>query len=119
MATVVPVTFRFPARLAPAARSVSVVGSFNGWNPTVHRMRRATDAQWAITVYLPPSRAVYLFCVDGAMWLDPEDEGRLPNGWGSDYSVRHIVAGEALRDQHAPPPRRFSEHAVAVLRRTG
>jgi hypothetical protein len=26
------------------------------------------------------------------MWLDPEDEARLPNGWGSEYSVRHIVA---------------------------
>jgi hypothetical protein len=46
--------------------------------------------------------------VDGAMWLDPEDEGRLPNGWGSEYSLRHIT-----------PPRRFSEHAVAVLSRTG
>jgi AMP-activated protein kinase-like protein len=119
MATVVPVTFCFPVRLAPAARNVSVVGSFNGWNPTAHRMRRATDAEWVITVYLPPSRAVYLFCVDDAMWLDPEDEGRLPNGWGSEYSVRHVVAGAALPDRHRTPPRRFSEQAVAVVGRAG
>jgi len=116
--TIVPVTFRFPVHLAPAARNVSVIGSFNGWNPDAHRMRRATDEEWAISVYLPPGRAVYLFCVDGAMCLDPEDEGRLPNGWGSEYSVRHVVAGEALRDQHRTPLRRFSEQAVAMVGRT-
>ena len=95
MTTVVPVTFCFPARLAPAARNVSVVGSFNGWNPAAHRLRRAADDVWTITVYLAPGRAVYLFSVDGVIWLDPEDEGRLPNGWGSEYSVRHVVAEPA------------------------
>jgi len=92
---IVPVIFRFPVHLAPAAHYVSVVGSFNAWNPDAHRMRRATDDEWTISVYLPPGRAVYLFCVDGAMWLDPEDEGRLPNGWGSEYSVRRIGADPA------------------------
>jgi 1,4-alpha-glucan branching enzyme len=94
MATLVPVTFRFPAGLAPTARTVSVIGSFNGWNPAVHKLRRAEDA-WALTVYLTPGRAVYCFSVDGTMWLDPSDEGRVPNGWGSEYSVRH-VASEAM-----------------------
>jgi 1,4-alpha-glucan branching enzyme len=95
MTTVVPVTFGFPAHLASAARSVSVVGSFNGWNPAAHRMRRTKDDLWVITVYLPPGRAVYLFAVDGVMWLDPEDDERLPNGWGSEYSVRHVAAETA------------------------
>jgi hypothetical protein len=35
------------------------------------------------------------------MWLDPEDEGRLPNGWGSEYSVRHIVAEPAPMEMAA------------------
>lgn len=97
MTTVVPVTFRFPMRLAPAAGHVSLVGSFNGWDSASHSMRqRAANAEWTITVYLPPGRVVYLFSVDGAMWLDPEDDGRLPNGWGSEYSVRHVSA--------EPPP---------------
>jgi 1,4-alpha-glucan branching enzyme len=90
MATVVPVTFRFPARLARTARIVSVVGSFNGWNPAVHPMRRAEDDDWMITVYLSPGRTVYLFSVDGEMWVDPEDDGRISNGWGSEYSVRQV-----------------------------
>lgn len=90
MATLVPVTFRFPGRLMPTARTVSVIGSFNGWNPAVHRLRRSND-EWTVTVYLAPGRAVYCFSVDGVMWLDPADEGRVPNGWGSEYSVRHIA----------------------------
>ncbi|MHB8731190.1 MAG: isoamylase early set domain-containing protein [bacterium] len=93
MATLIPVTFRFPARLMPTARSVSVIGSFNGWNPQVHRLRRTPENEWAVTVYLTPGRAVYCFSVDGVMWLDPADEGRVPNGWGSEYSVRHVASG--------------------------
>jgi hypothetical protein len=50
------------------------------------------DGDWAITVYLAPGRIVYLFSVDRVMWLDPQDNERLANGWGSEYSVRHIVA---------------------------
>jgi len=92
LATLVPVTFRFPGRLVPMARGASVIGSFNGWNPSVHRMRRTVEGDWTLTVYLTPGRAVYCFSVDGVMWLDPTDEGRVPNGWGSEYSVRHVAA---------------------------
>jgi 1,4-alpha-glucan branching enzyme len=67
MVTVVPVTFRFPTRLAPTARMLSLVGSFNGWNPTVHPMRRTDNDAWTITVNLSPGRAVHLFSVDGVI----------------------------------------------------
>jgi 1,4-alpha-glucan branching enzyme len=103
MATLIPVTFRFPARLMPTARTVSVIGSFNGWNPAVHRLRRAADNEWAVTVYLTPGRAVYCFSVDGVMWLDPADEGRVPNGWGSEYSVRHVASGAEAAFAAAQP----------------
>jgi len=89
---VVPVTFCFPEDLAPDARTVTVVGSFNGWSPTAHRLQRSPYHDWATTVYLPPGRIVYLFSVDGALWLDPADDGRIPNGWGSEYSTRHVPA---------------------------
>lgn len=93
MSTVFPVTFHFASHLVPTARAVSVVGSFNGWNPATHPMRLAEDAKWTITVYLSPGRAVYQFAVDGVMWLDPADDGRIPNGWGSEYSVRRVALG--------------------------
>jgi 1,4-alpha-glucan branching enzyme len=94
MTAVVPVTFRFPAGLARAARTVSLVGSFNGWDPAVHPMWRSGDDDWTITVYLCPGRSVYLFSVDGVGWLDPADDGRIPNGWGSEYSVRQVMDAE-------------------------
>jgi 1,4-alpha-glucan branching enzyme len=96
MSTIFPVTFRFAAHLVPTARTVSVVGSFNAWNPATHPMRRAEDDEWTTTVYLSPGRAVYQFAVDGVMWLDPADDGRIPNGWGSEYSVRHVALGTAM-----------------------
>jgi 1,4-alpha-glucan branching enzyme len=91
MNAIVPVTFRFPARHTPAAQTVSVVGSFNNWDPAAHPLHRTADGDWTVTVYLSPCRVVYLFFVDGVTWLDPADDNRIANGWGSEYSVRQIV----------------------------
>lgn len=98
---IVPVAFRLPTGLVPNARRVAVCGSFNGWSADAHRLRKNVDGEWKITVYLCPSRIVYYFDVDGVPWLDPDDDGRVPNGWGSEYSVRRV--GEA--SEAAPPAR--------------
>jgi len=91
MATmIIPATFRFPGALAPKATRVAILGPFNGWDPTAHLLTKPTEGYWTITLYLPPGRTVYCFEVDGAYWLDPNDEGRIPNGWGSEYSVRFV-----------------------------
>ncbi|GEM_PF-2777632 len=90
MSGLVPVTFRFPSRLVPAAQCVAITGTFNGWDPGTHRLRRDLHGDWTITVYLPPGRIVYCYSVDGTPWLDPADQGRIPNGWGSEYSVRYV-----------------------------
>ena len=116
MNTLVPVIFRFPGRLARRAGQVAVVGSFNGWDPTAHLLTKISDGDWAVTLYLPPGRAVYGFSVDGTLWLDPRDEGRIANGWGSEYSIRYIrqditpnrprsaldFAAEAIREELRP-----------------
>jgi hypothetical protein len=91
----VPVTFRFPNALAPAATRISILGPFNGWNAGVHAMQKTQGNCWAVTLYLPPGRAVYCFEVDGARRLDPLDDARIANSRGSGYSVRFIGAGEA------------------------
>ena len=88
---IVSVTFRFPCSLAPRANHIAVLGPFNGWNPKIHVMTKTSEGSWVIKLYLPPGRAVYCFDVDGASWLDPNDEGRIPNGWGSEYSVRYVA----------------------------
>ena len=90
-----PVAFRFPAWLVPGARRVAVVGPFNGWTHGVHPMSRQTGGAWTVTIYLPPGRVLYLFDVDGELWLDPYDEERIPNSWGSQYSIKHVVSTSA------------------------
>jgi len=88
--SLVPVTFQFPLTLAPEANRVAIRGPFNGWNPNTHLLSKAREDCWTITLYLPPGRVIYCFDVDGAAWLDPNDEGRVPNCWGSEYSVRVV-----------------------------
>lgn len=89
-AKLVPVLFRFPGMLAPLANEVTLLGPFNGWDPRTHILAKDPQGSWSITLYLPPGRTIYCFSVDGAYWLDPGDEGRVPNGWGSEYSVRYV-----------------------------
>lgn len=83
------VVFRFSRARIPRARSVAVVGSFNEWDPSAHRLRRESD-EWTIAVSLPPGRYAYLFLVDGVAWNDPDDDGRVPCEWGGAYSVRAV-----------------------------
>lgn len=40
---------------------------------------------------------VYHFDVDGAFWLDPHDEARIPNAWGSEFSVRQVIGPRRCR----------------------
>jgi Glycogen recognition site of AMP-activated protein kinase len=120
MNVLVPVTFRFPAHLALKAQAVSVVGSFNGWNSTAHPLRRAGNGDWMITIYLSPGRVVYMFWADGVMWLDPDDEGRIPNTWGSEYSLRQVTSvisdgdGDASRLTVQRSPARQGERVSAA-----
>jgi hypothetical protein len=114
--TLVPAVFRFPGTLAPGARHIAVVGSFNAWNPMVHPLVRTADGNWTITIYLPPGRTVYHFSVDGALWLDPRDEARIPNGCGSEYSVRYIRRRTRGRRAHLPEaePERCAREPPAI-----
>jgi 1,4-alpha-glucan branching enzyme len=60
---------------APSARSVCLVGDFNGWNPAAHPMQRQVDGAWFIEVPLTHGHHQYLFIVDGKPELDPKASG--------------------------------------------
>src|SRR5213082_2582647 len=62
--TVVPIVFRFPGALAPAANHVAILGPWNGWNPRAHVLTKDPQGFWTITLYLPPGRTIYCFNVD-------------------------------------------------------
>ena len=93
MDAVVPVSFIFPGVLAPRARRVAVVSSFNSWDGKAHPLTKTSDGDWSITVFLAPGRVVYRFCVDGIPWLDPGAEGRVVNASGWECSVRYVRYG--------------------------
>ena len=93
MDAVVPVNFFFPGMLAPLARRVAVVSSFNSWDGKAHPLTKTSNGDWSITVFLAPGRVVYRFCVDGIPWLDPGEEGRVGNASGWECSVRYVRHG--------------------------
>ena len=64
---------------APQAKSVSLIGDFNEWQPTAHPMTRMPDGGWVIRMELPHGHHQYLFLVDGVPTLDPNAMGKVHN----------------------------------------
>lgn len=56
---------------APNAREITLVGSFNDWDPGALRMTKSADGQWSADLQLPPGRYEYKFVVDGIACSDP------------------------------------------------
>jgi hypothetical protein len=56
----------------PSARSVSIVGDFNDWDPAMTPMARGRDGEWKADLELAPGRYRYSYLVDGSTWVaDP------------------------------------------------
>ena len=81
--------------VAPDARTVSVVGDFNDWDPSATPLREAADAGvWTITVPLAAGRHQYVFMVDGNRWTpDPAAPTAVEDDFGMPNSV--ITVGES------------------------
>jgi 1,4-alpha-glucan branching enzyme len=74
--------------VAPTASTVSIVGDFNGWNPTSLPLRRSADGRtWEVEVPLAPGRYAYSFVVDGALARDPAAPQALDGDLGTTNSV--------------------------------
>jgi hypothetical protein len=57
---------------APSASSISVVGDFNDWNPSITPLERSRDGRWTVRLKLRPGRYRYSYLVDGTRWVaDP------------------------------------------------
>lgn len=72
---------------APQAQSVELVGDFNNWDPTVHKMQKRPDGAWFITVELKHGHHRYAFRVDGKLQLDPKAQGIARNDQGERVSL--------------------------------
>ena len=67
---------------ATKAKTVTLVGDFNQWNPAAHPMKRMPDRSWLLTVELKHGHHRYAFLVDGVLTLDPHAQGITRNDKG-------------------------------------
>ena len=69
------------------AREVFLLGDFNNWDSKAHPMKNDGNGRWGRTVMIPPGKYEYKFLADGQWLLDPCNDQRCPNCFGSDNSV--------------------------------
>ncbi|MBL9214987.1 MAG: isoamylase early set domain-containing protein [Opitutaceae bacterium] len=72
---------------APAARRVSLAGTFNDWNVEAHPLAHQADGVWLAELELPPGRYEYRYFVDGQWCDDPQAVELVPNPFGSFNAV--------------------------------
>ncbi|MBN1699776.1 MAG: isoamylase early set domain-containing protein [Spirochaetales bacterium] len=78
---------------APYARSVSVVGDWNAWDPRANILHDPEgDGTWEIKLKLSSSRDYrYQFLIDGTYWIpDPDASLHVDDGFGGINSVLEI-----------------------------
>ena len=67
---------------ATQAKTVTLVGDFNEWNPAAHPMKQMPDHCWLLQVELKHGHHRYAFLVDGVLTLDPHAQGIARNDKG-------------------------------------
>ena len=75
---------------APQAKKVSVVGSFNNWDPKKVTAKKDTGGNWTGKISLKPGRYEYKFLVDGSWVNDPKCSSAVYNSFGTQNSVVEV-----------------------------
>jgi hypothetical protein len=61
----------------PPGETVTVGGSFNGWDPYMYELRENPPGYYTLTLPMPPGRYQYVFFHRGERRLDPYNSGRV------------------------------------------
>ena len=93
-ANLIPVTFTLSY---PKAESVSLIGSFNQWNPVGHEMHKLGDRNtWVLELRLSEGRHEYAFLVDGKIVVPDQSSPFYQNdGFGNRNSVLFVSRDES------------------------
>lgn len=78
----------------PGAKSVCLVGDFNGWNEKKHPMMNNGTGGWEKRILLVPGTYEYKFIVDGQWKRDPGNAEHRTNSFGTKNSVLHVKPGK-------------------------
>lgn len=71
---------------------ISLVGSFNAWEPEKKKLKEKESGQYSATLMLEPGEYEYKFVIDGKWLADPKAEAWAPNPFGSLNSVLQVSA---------------------------
>jgi 1,4-alpha-glucan branching enzyme len=86
LAVVIQPNFTFRLKGFANAKTVSVGGDMNNWNPTSFKMKREAD-EWIFKVHLNKGKHIYKFIVDGKWMLDPANKLWEENEYNTNNSV--------------------------------
>lgn len=73
------------------ARTVSIAGSFNDWQPNATPMVALGDGYWVKELTLPSGRYEYRFVMNGEWVDDPNAKETLPNPHSGVNAVRTVI----------------------------
>ena len=89
-----PVHFEFDD---PAARKVSIAGSFNDWRPEAGEMAAMGSGHFVKDIDLAPGTYEYRLVVDGKWITDPKCPRTAPNPFGEANSLLVVPESTALK----------------------
>ncbi|MCX7775079.1 MAG: hypothetical protein WHT81_02890 [Rectinemataceae bacterium] len=77
---------------APDAASVSLAGTFNGWDTTAYQFTKVSANTWSLKIPLRKGREyLYNFVIDGERWIpDPASPLKVDDGFGGESSLLRL-----------------------------
>jgi 1,4-alpha-glucan branching enzyme len=72
------------------AKTVSLVGDFNQWDPNRHPMKHREEGTWEKIIVLPPGNYEYKFLVDGLWENDPLNPDLRYNQFGTLNNILNV-----------------------------
>jgi len=71
-------------------KSVSVAGSFNGWNTGANPLKKTGENTWQLSLPLPAGSHTYKLVVDGQWRIDPANKQKAGDGTGNENSLVQV-----------------------------
>lgn len=75
------VSFKVEKDVANGAKTISLVGDFNGWDKSAHPMKALKDGSFSVTINLAAGNAYqFRYLADNATWLNEAQADKMV--WG-------------------------------------
>ncbi|WP_266363840.1 isoamylase early set domain-containing protein [Tellurirhabdus rosea] len=72
--TICKVTFSLPAETVNGAKTVTVVGSFNGWDAAAAPLKKQKDGSYKAIIELPVGQEYeFRYLIDGEKWANDQE----------------------------------------------